>query len=100
MINKKNFFCCEKMNGLHSLDKGLGINFRVIKISDEFKNENLKRGVNLTDEFSFILTAGYMEKLSTESTSILFINYCPFCGKRLSKFYAKDISINENSHDW
>ncbi len=102
MFNKvKNTVCCSKMEGLYKAQSSYGINFRVIKNSTRFIEESKKREVFIdSNEYRYVLTDGYSGKLSSEETKILFIEYCPFCGKKLEKVFKSDTQINETNHDW
>jgi len=66
----------------------MGLNVRVIK---------LEKGFFERDAFKCVLTEGYQSPL-TEDIKALIIDYCPFCSKRVAKFYYKDEFVNEDKH--
>lgn len=94
-------YCCDKLKALHSIPKKYGINFRIIKLSDIYINENKKRGIIIKKDelYNFILTEGYESEISN-NTKKLFICYCPFCGESLKKIYCEDEFVNETNHAW
>lgn len=97
----QNQTCCIKMKGLHDVDPQLGINFRVIKISESFIEEGIKRGMPTpSNKYRYILSDGYSNKLSSDESKLLFIEYCPFCGKKLGNIFKNDSQVNEHNHDW
>lgn len=94
--------CCDKFRFLHSGDSSLGLNIRVIKLSDSYIKESEKRGFSLIkkkNQYNFIFTEGYSGKLDNKGQST-FIEFCPFCGTNLKKFYRDDKYINEINHIW
>ena len=100
-MKKNHIKCCERLNGLYYIENEIGMNFRVIKNSDSFILEGEKRNIfSKNIDYKYILTNGYTEKLSSDSANLLFINYCPFCGKKLSKTFNNDDLINEINHIW
>ena len=94
-------FCCEKLETLYKVPSSYGMNLRVIKLSDEFILESIKRNspIKKGELYKYIITEGYEDKL-LNSTKKLFIEYCPFCGKEMGKLYANDSCINEINHSW
>lgn len=78
--------CCNKFEFFYSADKTWGLNIRVIKLSDKFK----ERGDIKIDK-AFFITEGYEGEICGKEKSVA-INYCPFCGTKLQKFYGKDDS--------
>ncbi len=94
--------CCNKFKHLLEGESSFGLNIRVIKSSNSFINESKKRGFSFQkkdSKYNFILTEGYNGKLDNQGQST-FINFCPFCGINLKKFYKNDIYINEDNHIW
>jgi hypothetical protein len=78
----------------------MGLNVRIIKISDEFILKGEQRGFpHKGSKYRFILTEGYPDKLKFDNQHLL-INFCPFCGKKLQKLYSKDEFVNETNHVW
>ncbi len=94
-------FCCEHFKFRIQGESNMGLNIIIVKLSKEYINESEKRGfpVKKDELYNFILTEGYVGKLTNKGQSI-FINYCPFCGKKLQKHYAKDEYVNEENHIW
>ncbi|WP_074406730.1 hypothetical protein [Aquimarina megaterium] len=101
LSNKRNKTCCIKLKGLYDVSPELGVNFRVIKNSNEFIEESKNRGFPIENgKLKYILTDGYSGRLSSKESKLLFIEYCPFCGKKLSKIFKDDSQINEENHEW
>lgn len=72
----------------------MGLNFRIIKLSEQFINRT-----NITgNKYRYILSEAYT-KLDG-SIQMIFIDYCPFCGKELKRTYCSDKYINEANHEW
>jgi hypothetical protein len=94
-------YCCQKFQVSHQAQKNMGLNIRVIKLTKQYINESERRGfpIKKNELYSFIITENYEEKLTNKGQST-FINYCPYCGKKLNKYYSKDDFINETNHDW
>jgi hypothetical protein len=99
MSNKRKI-CCERLEGLYFVSQTKGINCRVIRNSDDFIRKSKTRGFIEKRKMKYLLTDGYTGKLSSDSTKVLFINYCPFCGKKLTLVFKNDSQINEDNHDW
>ena len=95
-------YCCQKFEVSHRTSKNMGLNIRVIKLSDRYIEANKARGISILkkDFYSFILTEGYEDELYTKNQQYTFIDFCPYCGKKLSKYYSKDEFINEEKHVW
>jgi hypothetical protein len=81
-MNKK--YCCDTFKIHYLTEKGWGLNIRVIKLSDSF----VKRG-DLKFDKVYYITEGYENNIGGDEKRIV-INYCPFCGINLQKFYGKD----------
>lgn len=82
-------FCCDKFEFHYSGNSTMGLNFRVVKLSDEF----IKRGEMNIDR-SFMITEGYSNHAFMESKHIV-MQYCPFCGTKLHSFYKSDDYVQE-----
>lgn len=74
-------FCCDSFRFRYSCENSYGINVRIV----DFSNEYLERS-NSEYKIKFILTEGYQNKIN-DSIKYCFIDFCPFCGTLLSKFY-------------
>jgi hypothetical protein len=72
----------------------MGFNYRIIKLSDNF----IQRGYLGSNRYRYLLTEGY-NSLNND-IRVMIIEYCPTCGKNLSKFYSSDEYINEKQHPW
>lgn len=92
--------CCNRIQSLYATGNSFGPNFRVIEISEEFKKQALERGLDLNEKFRFLITQGYNQMLSSESTTTIFIKFCPFCGRKLSDIYGDKSCVNETNHIW
>jgi hypothetical protein len=82
-------YCCDKFKGLATGRKDYGLNIRIVKLSQSF----VERG-QLTFDRSFMITEGYSGGIN-ECKKVLAIEYCPFCGTRLNKFYKSDDYVQE-----
>ena len=81
-------FCCKEFKRTWELRRESGINIRIVKI------DNIGNKVN----YYYAMTIGYEE---TEiKVPKVFINYCPYCGKKLRRFYNNDNYINEQNHSF
>lgn len=100
MLKKNNAYCCEKLKGLYNVENKYKPNFRVIFNSNEFIGQHLKRGIKVNKEFRFVITQGYSDYISSKEVDLIFINHCPFCGRKLNEFYNKKSYINETNHEW
>lgn len=67
---------------------------RIIKLSPEF----IQRGFLSKNIYRYLITEGYRD--FTDDMKLIFIEYCPFCGKNLSKIYKSDDYINELNHTY
>lgn len=85
--NNNNKFCCIKFSFLNSGDKTMGINIRIIKLSNRFVER-----AQLDFNVNFLITEGY-ENLDT--CKKIVISYCPFCGTELNTFYLDEKYIQE-----
>lgn len=92
MKSKK--FCCESFQFRHSGNSEMGLNFRILKLSEEF----IKRGYNGKNKYRYLITEGY-HKLD-DNTKMIVMEYCPYCGTRLNSIYNSDDYINELFHNW
>ena len=92
-------FCCEYFKILTKAEKTYGLNIRIIKLSDRYIENSKKRDILIGENelFNFIITESYSGILGNKKQS-LFINYCPFCGKKLKEYYSMDKFINETNH--
>lgn len=82
-------YCCEKFKARHQLDRTMGLNIRVIKLleKDVYSRKDLK------SPYRFFITEGFEKGQKNVKRSL--ISYCPFCGKKLSKYFKSDYIVNE-----
>lgn len=85
-------FCCDNFRFRHSGDSSMGLNFRIIKLSNYFIERSQYKG----NIYRYFITEGY-ESL-TDKTKILLMEFCPYCGKELKKIYRSDEYVNESNH--
>ena len=81
-------YCCEEFKWRVSLRKEEHPNIRIIKTTD------LRYGKEFNSRLRFAITEGYNEKYLFNSL-LMIIEYCPFCGKKLSRFYKDNAYANE-----
>jgi hypothetical protein len=86
-------FCCNQFKFHHDGSSQMGLNIRIIKLSDWF----MERGELKGSPYRFLITEGYT-KLD-DSIKTMYIKFCPYCGTELQKKYTSDEYINENEHD-
>jgi len=86
----KNKFCCIDTEARWSLNRSGGINFRVFKTDyvNSYEPEMLP-------PYQYYMTSGYKLGDRGKDVMVIKVNYCPFCGSRLSKFYNSDFFVNE-----
>jgi len=97
-------FCCKKFETHWKLDKRGAPNIRVVKFTSDwlvnknninFKGVNIKIGRKFRNSpYNFYITWGYEDDFSFDLLT-LSIEYCPFCGTDLYKFYRSDEYANE-----
>lgn len=86
-------YCCREFSQAVSIDRRVGPNIRIVKInSDE---------VELFDPskpYRFFITNGYNE--NDKNVFRRRIEFCPFCGTKLDRYYNHDDYINEHNHSF
>jgi hypothetical protein len=92
-MNNKNF-CCERLKGAYLVGNGFGLNFRIIKYSEKLYNELKEIKPSMLNK-GFVITSGYRKSVDDEGTMKMVINFCPFCGQKLSDFYKSDDYVQE-----
>lgn len=72
--------CCDNFKWRYETSSGMGLNIRVARLV----------GLD-SSPIAFFITDGYTE----ESTNVKYckIDYCPFCGTELAKFYKNEKKI-------
>lgn len=84
-------YCCSGFRIDVELDKRACPNVRIIKLdSKEVK------GINPDYPYRFYLTTGYNP--GDYQVPSRMLNFCPYCGTNLYRFYRSDKYINENDH--
>ena len=87
-------FCCDSFNFHHSVKKEMGLNFRIIKLSQAF----IDRGYLGDNKYRYLITEGYEH--FNDKAKMIVMEFCPFCGKELKKIYRSDDYVNEISHNY
>lgn len=82
-------FCCQKFEFHYSGKKQFGLNIRIIGLSEDF----VQRG-NLDFDMTYFITEGYENDIDNCKKRIV-INFCPFCGTNLRKYYIDKDYIQE-----
>lgn len=85
-------FCCDSFRFRHDGESSMGLNFRIIKLSNNFIERTGYKG----NVYRYLITEGYL--LLDETVKVIFFEYCPYCGSKLSKIYNTDKYINESNH--
>ena len=88
-------FCCSNFEGRYLIKNGFAPNIRIVKFTSEFLvsqnvNKELKSRRN---DLRYFVTLGY--DIFKLDLPLMNINYCPYCGINLYKFYYKDEYANE-----
>ena len=105
-------YCCDPFKNACDLPKSLHPNIRIIKLTKSYhfnKNQDVHLKFNggpwqlckmpplpkryRKNSLRFFITEGYENY--TIDTVALLIEYCPFCGKSLYKFYKDDAYAHE-----
>lgn len=92
MSNKK--FCCKRLEGAYSVRNELGLNFRIVKYTENLYSKLKLINPDMSDK-GYVMTSGYIETINDDRTMSLFINNCPFCGQKLNDFYKSDDYVQE-----
>lgn len=85
-------YCCESFRFYYEIEKSMGPNIRIIKLSQAF----VDRGYLGSNRYRYIITDGY--NIFDDKVKKVVIEFCPFCGKELKKIYHSDEYINEINH--
>ncbi|UPK67194.1 hypothetical protein [Chitinophaga filiformis] len=87
-------FCCEKFRFRYEGNSEMGLNFRIIKLSQNF----LDRGYWGDNVYRYYITEGY--HVFDDKIKAIVMEFCPFCGKKLKSIYKSDEYINESNHPY
>lgn len=83
-----NKICCDDFRWRYETGPEMGLNIRVARIMNNSK----------PDDISFFVTEGYI--IGAKRVKFCKINYCPFCGTKLSKYYKSNNMINSQIEDF
>lgn len=86
-------FCCDKFRYRHDGPSTMGLNFRIIKLSQDF----IDRGYLGDNRYRYLITEGYTAL--EDNTKMIVMEYCPYCGKKLKSIYKSDEYVNEFNHN-
>lgn len=86
--------CCEKFDYYNSGENTMGLNIRIIKSSGVVREKMLLINPKSSDK-GFVITSGYKNSINDNGTMSMAINYCPFCGQKLSDYYKSDDYVQE-----
>ncbi|MBC6490715.1 hypothetical protein BC349_06705 [Flavihumibacter stibioxidans] len=87
-------FCCDTFRFRYEGAKEMGLNFRIIKLSQPFIERSKYKG----NIYRYLITEGY--QVLDSNIKIIFIEYCPHCGRELRKLYNSDLYVNELDHEF
>jgi hypothetical protein len=82
-------FCCNAFRFHYETKNQMGLNIRVIKIDPKY----MMPGSKNYSLYRVFISEGY--DLFNDSTQRSLINFCPYCGEKLIKYYAFDEFVNE-----
>ena len=88
------YFCCDSFRFRHEGKSSIGLNFRIIKLTLAFIDRSEYTG----NVYRYLITEGY--EMLDDKTRIIFMEFCPHCGKELKKLYRSDDYVNETNHDY
>lgn len=89
-----NKFCCEKLSFFGRPENNIGLNFRIVKYAGNFRERMLLLNPKAKEK-GFIITSGYTKSVNDEGTMRMIIDFCPFCGQKLSDFYMSENYVQE-----
>jgi len=87
-------FCCEKLSFFGRSENNVSLNFRIVKYEGAFRENMLLLNPKANDK-GFVITSGYENSIHNDGTMRMIIEYCPFCGQKLSDFYRSDDYVQE-----
>jgi len=67
--------CCESFQFRHDGNSQMGLNFRIIRLSDEF----IRRGYTGNNKYRYLVTEGYT--FLSDNTKLIAIEFCPIVVK-------------------
>lgn len=90
-----NKYCCDKFQFHWKSTNEMGLNFRIIKLGQPFIDRVNYKG----NKYRYLITDGYKIRLD-DNVKTIVMEYCPFCGRELQKYYHSDEYINEVFHEY
>jgi hypothetical protein len=87
-------YCCDSFRFRHDGASSMGLNFRIIRLSQPFIERSQYKG----NIYRYLITEGYL--VLNESVKVIFMEYCPYCGKELKRIYNSNNYINEFNHPY
>lgn len=72
----------------------MGLNIRILIYKGIIREKMLLLNPKANDK-GFVITSGYKKSIHDEGTMRMIIDYCPFCGQKLSDFYKSDDYVQE-----
>ena len=98
-------FCCETFESYYLIRNTAAPKIRIVKFISDYLTNNIgayirKHGREIKinkkrNDFSFLISSKPYESFSMINNPLIIINFCPFCGTNLHKFYDKDEYANE-----
>jgi len=80
-------YCCDEFEMKAKLPNTTSPNIRIVKL------EPLPKYGDEKSHYAFYITLGY-QRFSLRLPKMM-INYCPFCGTNLKKYYKSDEYVSE-----
>ena len=88
-------FCCEKFETHWKFHNRSYPNLRIVRLASEWFSKTMPvKAKYRKSPYRFYITWGYTNYFSFDLIT-LSIDYCPFCGTDLYKFYRNDEYANE-----
>jgi len=84
-------YCCTKFGIFHQKGSGLGIGIRIIELPPKM----MDTGIQGVSPFRVLIT--YEKGPHDSKVDYMIINYCPFCGIKLTSCYDNIDFVNESA---
>ncbi len=88
-------YCCEKFKDYATLEKRYTPIIRIIKLTSDYYFENSNDKYFQKSGLIFEITEAYSGEYKTLKGWTIIIDYCPFCGTNLHKFYTSQDYAHE-----
>ena len=98
-------FCCDTFESYYLIRNTAAPKIRIVKFKSDFLTNTdvayiRKHGKEIKikkrrKDFSFFISSGPYETFYMLNNPLVVINFCPFCGTNLHKFYKEDQYANE-----